>query len=509
MQRSDRRSVVKMLTAGTLPLHAEAWSAASPTAVAGQPPGFLDIRAMAGRDKDISGALRQAKELGRSAWIPPGRYTVSGRIDQGDMSIKASPDAIIEATGDDNLVFWSSGEFLKLPQATGKLRKGRTRLRLSSPHNLRPGDWVIIYNPVDFSWHSSRPYYRAGEWCHVASVISQDVILSQPLRADYATTDVKLFRVALRRPAIIGGIWICGGRELVRYTACTGKLVNVDRIDGACNTAIYIDRCVEADILCRNGRNLGAGLDDYLICIGNSQSVRVKGEKLYSRRHPVAIGGGDLVCGVPCRDCTVEGLLLENDITTNVMCADIHGNAENCAYIECVIFGGISLSGANTTFRDCVVYARKDGNAAEASELVGGTIYLSGIDITTYATNVGGGRGVIDLGTQNRAFSAATLRDIVLTIKDFSINAQQLARDESIIRICNNGSNARLDVRINRGRLILGEPVQFLRTELVSGKDLSKLIEIKNLVGLPDQSRLHYAVSGAYGRSVRKLQKPR
>ncbi len=374
-------------------------------------------------------------------------------------------------------------------------------MAFQTPHGLLPGDWVIIYNPADYSWHSSRPYYRAGEWCRVASVSPMSVILSQPLKADYAAIDVQMFRVLPRRPAIIGGMWNCGGRELVRYTACTGLLVNVERVDAASNTAIYIDRCVEAEIGCRFGRNVGVGLDDYLICVGNSQSVRVKGDRLYSRRHPVAIGGGDVICGVPCRDCVVQGITLENDISSNVMCADIHGNSEACAYVQCLVFGGISLGGASPAFRNCVVYARRDGAAAEATELVGGTIDLTGIEITTDAVNVGGGRGIIDIGTQNGAFNAGTRMAVSLTINDFSINAPQLAQDGAIIRIRNTGSNAQLNVRINRGKLKLGKPVQFLRTELVSGRDQGGVIVIKDVRGLPQQSKLHYAVSGPIASS--------
>lgn len=504
MNSPNRRSAIKMLAASSVMLPAGGLPSTSPAAAkSGLPPDFLDIRALTGGDGDISAALRRAKALGRTAWIPSGKYNVSGRIDQGDMTIRAAPDASIVATGDDSVVFWSSGDFLKLPEATGTLSKGQTRIRLGGPHRLKPGDWIIIYNPADYSWHSSRPYYRAGEWCRVASASRRSITLSRPLRDEYAASNVQLFRVVLRRPAIIGGRWDCGGRELARYTACTGKLVDIERLDAASNTAIHIDRCVEADIRCRIGRNLGAGLDDYLISIGNSQFVRVEGERLYSRRHPVAIGGGDLVCGVPCRDCTVEDVALENDIASNVMCADIHGNVEDCAYIRCTVFGGISLGGANPSYRNCIVYARKDGTAAEATELVGGNINLTGLEITTDATHVGGGRGVIDIGTQNGAFNAGTRRVIALTIRDFSINAPHLARDEAIIRIRNAGSKARLDVRISHGKLTLNQPVQFLRTEFVSASDTSKTIDINDVVGLPEQSKLHYAVPASYGQSVR------
>lgn len=424
------------------------------------------------------------------------------------MTIWAAPDATIEAAGNESVVFVSQGAINRLPQLARDVGKGHTKLTFVNKHRLEAGDWIIVYDPADFSWHASRPYYRAGEWCKIASVSAQGVTLAAPLRDSYARSHVELYLAVLRRPSLRGGIWLCGDRELVRYTACTGDLIDIDHVEGASNTAIHIDRCVEADVHCRTGHNAGVGLDDYLISIGNSQSVRVTGERLYSRRHPVAIGGGDLICGVPCRDCTIDGILLENDPNTNVMCADIHGNAEDCSYVRCVIFGGISLGGASPAFRNCKIYARRDGTAAEATELKGGEITLTGIEITTHAVNVGGGRGVIDIGTQNGALNAATNMNLTLSMSRFKINAPRLALDEAIIRIRNTGSETLLNVRICKGSLTLGHPVQLLRTERISGKDRSNFIKITDVSGLPRLSRLHYAVSGAYGASTRELQRP-
>ena len=496
--------------AGLIAAHSSAISATRPS----QPTNgslvhnFIDIRALTGGDGDISDALRRAKEMGKSAWIDAGSYSVVGRFAQDDMTIWAAPDATIEAAGNDSVVFVSQGALNRLPQLARDIGKGGTQLSFVNTHGLAAGDWIIVYDPADFSWHASRPYYRAGEWCKIASASARGVTLEAPLRDDYARSKVDLYRAVLRRPVLRGGIWLCGHRELVRYTACTGGLIDVDRVEGASNTVIHIDRCVDADIQCRTGHNTGAGLDDYLISIGNSQSVRVTGDRLYSRRHPVAIGGGDLICGVPCRDCTIDGLVLENDPNTNVMCADIHGNAEDCSYVRCVIFGGISLGGASPAFRHCKIYARSDGTAAEATELKGGAIDLTGLEITTDATNVGGGRGVIDIGTQNSAFNGATSRDLTLSLSRFKINAPRLAQDEAIIRIRNAGSQALLNVHISKGRLLLGQPVQLLRTELASGKDRSNFIKITDVSGLPRLSRLHFAVSGAYGKSTRELQRP-
>lgn len=467
--------------------------------------GALDIRALIGGDGDILDALRLARSADLDAWLADGAYVMTAAFDQRDMKIGASSNAHVSAAGKDRRMFFSSGRFTQIAPLAADLRKDTRVITFAGPHGLEAGDWIVIYNPTDYSWHDSRYYYRAGEWCQIASARHRSVKLRAPLRADYASKDVIPYQVGLRHPALSGGNWDCQDQMLVDYTGCSGPLVNVASVKARANTVINIDRCVSARIRCGYGYNDGSGHDDYLIAIGNSQNIHVSGDELFSRRHPVAIGGGDLVCGVPTRDCRVTDAKLLNQLSTNVMCADIHGCVQNSGYENCIIMGGGSISGADSFYRSCEIHARQDGNLIETSEFVGGNIEIGNVKMFSSAEQVGGGRGLIDFGSQNRSVNSATRMNVTLRLTKFTINAPQLARDEAIIRLHNNGSTVRINIFAEHGKLNIPNPVQFLRTELVSGRDKSDYIILSDISGLPQGSRAHVSVGDSYLRGKRTL----
>mgnify|MGYP001210736156 CR=1 FL=1 len=502
MMRSGAGAMAALL--GISPLRAR--TAAMRNALPLTDNGSLDVRTLIGGDGDISQALLVARNANLNIWLSRGDYVLTGAFDQRDMRIAAARNAQISAAGNDGRIFFSNGGFHQLPQLASNIGTGAKRVRFSAPHGLKPGDWFIIYNPTDFSWHTARAYYRAGEWCRVAAVTAQSVTLYSPLTSNYETASVDIYHVSLRRPSISGGQWDCGQRTLADYSGCTGPLIDVGRVTARANTAININRCVAASLGCREGNNAGDGRDDYLIAIGNSQHIRVSGGVLFSRRHPVAIGGADLVCGVPNRDCRIQNTTLRNDPDTNVMCADMHGNSENCGYDNCVITGGGSMGGASPYYRRCSISARRDGTVLEATELVGGRIEIADTKMFTPAYQIGGGRGLIDLGSQNASLNHGTRMNMTVMVNNFAVDAPNLGRDEAIIRLDNNGSNVRIDMSVKNGSLRLRNPVQLVRAQLLSGRDESSSITISDISGLPPGSKAYVPVNGAYLHGYRSIR---
>lgn len=456
---------------------------------------YVDIRRLIGGDGDIAPALRRAREAGLGAWIAPGRYVHSGEVDFTGMRIEAAADASISARGANAVMFRVEGGLVRLPNPADPLSRGSSAIRLKASPRVAAGDWLILFDPADGSWHAARPYYRAGEWSEVAAVSGSLVELASPLADDYAAGSLEVYRPALTSGEIVGGDWDCGDRTFASLTLCQGGGIEIDRLRARTDTAIMIDRCVSTRIAVGDGANAGAGRDDYLICIANSQGVRVSGNRLYARRHPVAIGGSDVVCGVPNRDCLVEGATLSNDPSAGVACGDLHGNTEYCGFVSCRIEGGIVLGGASPVFRRCNVSARADGNLAELSEFKGGKIDLSGTVFFSNAVKVGGGRGLIDLGTQNNAFNASTTRDVVVDLRGFRLAAPRLAASEAVIRVSNQGSRARLDILLEDGEFDLARPIQLVRT---GGTVTGRLGEIvyRRVNGLPARSVMHFSETG-------------
>ena len=267
-----------------------------------------------------------------------------------------------------------------------------------------------------------------------------------------------------------------------------------------------IDRCTDTTVHCSEGRNDGAEGDGYFICLSNSFRAKVVGGKLHARRHPVAIGGGDVVCGVPNRDCIVEGATLSNDLTTDVACADIHGNSERCGYRQCAIVGGVSLGGASPIASRCTITARQDGNIGEITEFKGGRIDMAGTTLSSPTVHVGGGRGLIDLGTQSSDFNASTVLDIELILTDFTLSAPNIAKNEAVVRLVNLGSPSRLTITMRRGSFHLGSPVQVLRTRGRPVRDQTGVILMEDLKGIPKGSFLHFSEDGSYRQSPKQTR---
>jgi hypothetical protein len=458
---------------------------------------YVDIRRLIGGNGEVSAALAAARRAGLGAWIGAGTYTHSGALDIGGMRIEAASDARISARGPGNAIFSAGGSLAHLPGLAADPRQGSSTIAFRSAPRLAAGEWIILFDPADGSWHESRPYYRAGEWCQVREVIGATAQLAAPLAASYRAARTQAFHPALASAELVGGRWDSAGKHLVHLSLCAAAAIDIEQLSARTNTAIMLDRCVDCRVHINEGTNSGVGGDDYLVCLSNSYRARVRGGQLYARRHPVAIGGSDVLGGVPNRDCLVEEATLRNDFSTDVACADIHGNSELCGFVDCRIEGGVSLGGASPIYRGCTITARSDGNLAEITEFKGGRVDLTGTHFKSPAVHVGGGRGLIDLGTQNNAFNRATTRDVKVDLVGFTLQAPNLAANEAIIRISNQGSAIRLDIVVSDGDFDLGAPVQLVRTSARAGVRESGGMVLNRLRGLPAHSVLHYSEDGA------------
>ncbi|HMT45056.1 MAG TPA: hypothetical protein PKA59_10910, partial [Chakrabartia sp.] len=152
MMRSGAGAMAALL--GISPLRAR--TAAMRNALPLTDNGSLDVRTLIGGDGDISQALLVARNANLNIWLSRGDYVLTGAFDQRDMRIAAARNAQISAAGNDGRIFFSNGGFHQLPQLASNIGTGAKRVRFSAPHGLKPGDWFIIYNPTDFSWHTAR-----------------------------------------------------------------------------------------------------------------------------------------------------------------------------------------------------------------------------------------------------------------------------------------------------------------------------------------------------------------
>lgn len=458
---------------------------------------IVDIRGLVGGDGEIGGLLRSSRFAGHTLWIDAGKYTVSGVVDFAGATLRAHPQAHITARGEGGTMFRAQGALGPVGRLSIGAAQGGMELELAATGALSPGDWLLLFDPTDRSWSRSRPYYRAGEWCQVRSIAGRSVTLMRPLWADYAADRVVVYRPSLASFTLDGGNWDTADKALVQLILCRDASVNVGTLRGRATDLVRLDRCVGAKVAIRNGSNLGVGRDDYLIGVGSCFAVEIAGGTLFGRRHAIAFGGADVAGGVPNRDCVATGCEIRNDMATGLAAADIHGNSERCGYRSCVIVGGVNLGGADPICSDCTIVARADGNAAEISEFLGGFVDMRNSKVESEARNVGGGRGVIDFGTQNNQFSADTVRDTLLDLSGIQLSAPNLATNEAIVRLNNQGSRASFSVMVDGGSVKLRNPVQFVRAGGRRGSTTRGKIVLRKISGLPLGSARVYSERGA------------
>ncbi|MDM1249543.1 hypothetical protein HX005_19550, partial [Acinetobacter sp. R933-2] len=87
----------------------------------------------------------------------------------------------------------------------------------------------------------------------------------------------------------------------------------------------------------------------------NCQDLDIYVDYAYAHRHACAMGGANVAGAIPNRRVNYFGGILENSNTIGVHCADIHGNAIDCKFIESKIFGMARLGGERCYTEKCTI----------------------------------------------------------------------------------------------------------------------------------------------------------
>lgn len=143
--------------------------------------------------------LKAFEQGGGQVFVPSGTYLISGEITLYDNvylvgeGIGATTITSVGFSGDSVAAFpnqaniFGIGSTLLLDTPSGNLAQGDTSITLASDQsaNVSSGDYVFIYNVVDYSFSSARSYYKAGEFCQVRNVSGATLTLNAPLFAPY------------------------------------------------------------------------------------------------------------------------------------------------------------------------------------------------------------------------------------------------------------------------------------------------------------------------------------
>lgn len=300
--------------------------------------------------------------------------------------------------------------FLQIQDLAANVSKGSHTITLTSAPALNPGDIICIYNPTDYSFSGYRTYYRAGEYARVLRVVGAVITLETTLLDSYSAAAVDVYKMTGGSSHFQGFTVRCLTAGGVTYGATMRGCIDSSMEDVKAVQATYgglvFQKCFNAAmrdcIAVENGITEFGG--DYGLIVSNSHAVRVTGGYFIAARHGVTVGGSSGVGAVPCRYITFEKATIAS--IQGVQAADIHGNAEYTAYINCDINGGVTPGGDFFTMIGCHVHGDYSGNgnvAVLCSELRGVNFLFADNIIENSA--VPSGRGAfIDVGGNSNAF---------------------------------------------------------------------------------------------------------
>jgi hypothetical protein len=380
--------------------------------------------------------------------------------------------------------YWT--EFLgALPQIESlgvNASKGERQVTFASPPSLVAKDVFIIWNPTDFSFSGFRSNYYAGEFCKVVKVVGSVVTVAANLYESYAFGDVNIYR--------LDGITVGLGNVKINGDA-SDSLISIKygkdcylkglRSDHKNNSAISLTTCYNTLIENPTIHNEGDGGDDYGIAWTNSQTGRVIGGDIYSRRHAITTGGGAGAGSVPCRDLKFIGSTLSNDIDSQVFTADFHGNTEDCQYIDCTIYGGATWQGRDNGYVNCDITNFDEGVVIIGAEILGGKHYAENCRFKTSVDPSASSRGIIDVGGNNPAITLNTVTNTTISLTNCTLDGVNLSAITSIVDVEIDGSAIAVNIEIDDIGLNCSDYGQVLLTKVNSGTPSSEYIIVDNV----------------------------
>jgi len=193
------------------------------------------------------------------------------------------------------------------------------------------------------------------------------------------------------------------------------------------------------------------------------------------------MGGGPDVGSVPCRDVVVENCTLRNDVTSAVHNADFHGNVEDCKYINCNIFGGVTWQGRDNGYINCRIHPTSIGVVVTSAEILGGNFYLRNCDVYTLGNPQDSSRGVVDIGGNSTPVSSDTVFDCHFEVTGGKWDGITLGSNTFLVYFRNRGTTQKVNFKIDGIDLDLNDFSTVLRTDLISGTADSDYIIIDNI----------------------------
>lgn len=280
----------------------------------------------------------------------------------------------------------------------------RTVIPMLDASGIEEGDWILIYNPTDYSWLSTRSSYRAGEWVRVSRIVGNDIIPSEPLWHLYDAADVDIY--LHRGPQVIARDFSIRGAYLETEclfvdTAISPIIENV-RTYGTKYAGIRLQRVMEPYVRCNLFQlwDTVAVANEYALVMSAVHGGEIHGN-YHAQRHGIAFGNAPFIGCVPNRKTRTYANTSSPDAIGSLDLG--HGCSEGLE----IIGGkqaGITLGGARHRIIGSTVgqaegqgYVTIAGMVMSGSEFRGGDFIFEGVKFRSMANATASSVGPINL----------------------------------------------------------------------------------------------------------------
>jgi hypothetical protein len=449
---------------------------------------------------DCSAALEAAVATGKRVNIPTaGTYKfVAGYSGTTDFDVVATTTGVTFDFNDSvaNYPLQNSGSVTLLAKTFAAPSKGAQSVTFDNVSGISVGDWLCFYCPTDYSYSKWRANYRAGEWVKVLAISGNKVIFEKPFTDSLVGLVLELYKLNSVVCKINNITLVRKGKKqgIVKFSLSSDANDTNVTIDAETESSIMYDRCTKPVSNYAKGVNAGQGADmvggagdDYGISFANCQSARVYNADIYSRRHAIALGGGNDVCSVPVTDFRCYNSTLNADPDALAGSADMHGNVRDSSYEDCTLYAGSNIGGGDRCYiKRSHIYSDTIGQCGFARELKSGDFGWIDCDYYANGNAQADGRGVIDIGgnSLNAIKAEATEGNITVNANGRVWGNLGGGVSNTFVKISNRGSVAKINS--NTDGLVFNNTTKFLVVATishVSGAAISDKIVVDNISG--------------------------
>lgn len=270
-----------------------------------------------------------------------------------------------------------TGSLTALPALASAVSQHSRTVTFATTPDLSPGDVFVLASTVDGSFNAARTYYRAGEFCRVASVSGTTVTLTAPTYASYVTGGTVVPRKLVPIRTGISGMTIRGttGQTVIRVDLGSELVFRDLSLSGSNQSHLTLSRCYNVqlgDVSAFDAQPATAPGLNYGVCLLNCQRIRISGVDLETRRHGLTVGGDSAIASVPSRDIIVTDSRISGMSDVAGVCGcNLHGNCEDIHLTGVSMPAGFNPGGDMVTVRNCEIGSAAWGGCIGAMEMLG------------------------------------------------------------------------------------------------------------------------------------------